>query len=112
MSAVNSGHIWTPGMAQKPRTPKFAPGRPVGKPAGSYIDGLVANANAIVLCELCHHKFDYKLNHYHRATEFGTVAGKCDDCREPSFDAFLFINEKYLTDPGGRSNSSHTWIPK
>jgi hypothetical protein len=100
--------IYIPGSAPKPKAPPETR-RAVGKPHGSYIAGLQEQTQAIWLCRGCSPKFDYKKHNYYREKYY--CIGLCDACHEPNSRNHLFIHEKYLTGPGGRSHHGHSWIP-
>lgn len=62
-----------------------APTRKKGKVSGSHIDDIVANKEALILCDACVHKFNAKAVGYAKPRRFSTVRAKCDDCREFGF---------------------------
>lgn len=69
------------------------PGRKKGKVAGSHMDELVASEQAVILCDLCVHKFNAQSARYRKPARFFTVRAKCDDCRVFGFGT-LFVSEK------------------
>jgi hypothetical protein len=87
------------------------PGRPVGKPAGSYMSDLWELKKAIWLCWECRHKFDFKRHHYFYEKNL-RVNGNCDGCREYRPGAHFFVHESLLVNSGGRSVSGQSWIPR
>ena len=73
-----------------------APARKKGKVSGSHIDEIVANKEALILCDSCVHKFNAKTAGYAKPRRFSTVRGMCDDCREMGFGTlFLDANTKF-----------------
>jgi hypothetical protein len=92
--------------------PAEHPGRSVGKPAGSWIDELVCNQTAIVLCDLrCKSKFDHGAADYYMDRRFPYVSGKCDGCRETMIQCRLYIHNSFLSEPNGRIRSGQVWRP-
>lgn len=77
--------------------PEEAFGRPKGKPAGSYVDDLVALGKAIVLCLTCRHRFDFKKARY-RVPDWGRhVIGRCDGCRFDGANRLYLAESDYKT---------------
>lgn len=81
--------------------------RPVGKPAGTWMDDLTAIRQCVLLCWRCVPKFEsgeppyYKTRGYHKDTrysqDYGGVQGTCDDCRDPfEYRVQLYIHESYV----------------
>lgn len=119
--AAASTGFWMPrkladSLGLKPRVPRQRPKlteplRPVGKPAGSYMDGITAQKQCVILCWRCAHKFNYRQAHYFKEIRHPEVMGRCDGCRQDTPKATLFIWEGYLLDPGGRTRSGQSWNP-
>jgi hypothetical protein len=105
---MSSPLIYIPGSAPKPRVPNETR-RAVGKPHGSYIAGLQEQRQAIWLCRLCSHKFDYKKHNFYRERYY--VNGACDACHDRTARNHLFIHESYLTGRAGSPEHGQSWIP-
>jgi len=73
-----------------------APGKTVGRTAGSWVHDLCALHKVITLCPLCTHKFNPKRLGYIKEKEFPVVQAKCDGC--DTFDvrcSAYFFEETY-----------------
>lgn len=84
---------WSPGERLKAME---APGRKAGKPHGAFVAGDLAELKkAIILCDACHHKFDWKRAGYYPVYKYEKtpVMGNCDACRVMCQDARLFLYE-------------------
>ena len=84
------------------------PGRPYGKPHGTWVTDIAAGKQGVVLCSKCVHKFDPNQYNYYRTREF-SILGRCDGCREFAQvgDATFFIHESLL----GRKHGQ-CWTPR
>ena len=90
---------------------KEHPGRPVGKPHGTWVGELVALRKASVLCWSCQHKFNHKRNHYYKDMRFDCHQGLCDGCRTWACQGKLYVHESSLAEPGGRLMSGQVVTP-
>ena len=73
-----------------------APGKTVGRTAGSWVHDLCALRKVITLCPLCTHKFNPGRLGYVKEKEFPVVQAKCDGCN--TFDVkctAYFFEETY-----------------
>lgn len=102
--------IYTPGQAQRPRGPRLASGRKVGKPHGSHIADLVALRKAILLCGGCKSKFAAKASGYYAENRFGVISA-CDACRVFGQNVTLHVHESTLTGPRGQDFHGASWMP-
>ena len=105
---ANASLIYIPGQAKRP-VAREAPGRAMGKPHGSHIGTLSEQFQTIWLCRGCSPKFDYKRHSYYRERYY--VVGACDACKDRNGRNTLYVHEKYLAGPGGRSMHGHSWLP-
>lgn len=95
-----------------PTQPFESPGRKFGKPEGGHVTDLAYLRKAIILCWKCQPKFDHKRYCYYKDERFPHVVGRCDGCRQIlNHSTKLYIHESYLSDPGGRARSGHSWTP-
>ena len=105
------GRQKSPRAALRRAAPREAPGRRIGKPHGSYIDGLAAQRQVITLCRGCKSRFDHVRAHYYKDRRLGEVVAKCDACRELDFASALYIHESYLVQ-NGRTRHGQSWLPR
>ena len=73
-----------------------APGKTVGRTAGSWVHDLCALRKVITLCPGCTHKFNPGRLGYRKEKEFPIVQATCDGCR--TFDvrcSAYFFEETY-----------------
>ena len=116
-NSVQPSGGWKAKSKQKPKRqsgwhlPPPDTGKRSGKPAGTHIDDLSAQAMAIWLCFQCRSKFDHERAHYFYEKNM-RVRGNCDACKTFDVEAHLFIHESTLTDPGGKSRHGHVWTPR
>ena len=74
-----------------------APGKTVGRTAGSWVHDLCALKKVVTLCSFCQHKFNPGRLGYIREKEFPIVQANCDGCS--TFDpkcAAYFWEETYF----------------
>jgi hypothetical protein len=91
---------------------KEDPGRPMGKPHGSFVSDLVENQTCVLLCRDCNHKFDHVRNHYYKDRKFPYVQAMCDGCKTFDAQSAIFIHESLLADPNGRIRHGQSWTPR
>ena len=73
-----------------------APGKTIGRTAGSWVHDLCALRKVVTLCPLCTHKFNPGRLGYKKEKEFPFVQAKCDGCT--TFDvrcSAYFFEETY-----------------
>lgn len=73
-----------------------APGKTVGRTAGSWVHDLCALHKVVTLCSFCQHKFNPGRLGYAKEKEFPVVQATCDGCA--TFDprcAAYFWQETY-----------------
>lgn len=72
-----------------------SPGRPRGKPAGSWVDELASLGKAICLCFKCQRKFNHKAHGYQRrrfiTSNMTTITSDCDGCKTTWITVSLFL---------------------
>lgn len=88
-------HLWIPRKLtplDKVRA-TLDPGRGRGKPAGGYVDDLVALRKVVLLCPFCIKGFSWKHKGYKKEDVFCTA--KCDVCRTPTENAVAFVPEEF-----------------
>ncbi len=92
--------------------PREHPGRPVGKPEGTYVLDLVALKKVILLCWKCQPKFNHGKANYYKDGRFPHVIGKCDGCRDiMNHQTRIYIHESFLGEPGGNTKAGQCWTP-
>lgn len=99
--------IHVPGQAERP-VARESPGRPNGKPHGSYIDGLACQRQTIWLCFKCHSRFNYRAYGYSRK-EY-SVIGSCDACRDLNYQNRLFVHDSFFVEKGSHVHHGKTHL--
>lgn len=92
------------------RAPREAPGRPLGKPRGSWTDDLASLSKTLFFCTLCLPKFNAKRQNYYIDRRFPYCMGRCDACREWTRGKLL-IHEGKLSDSESRLRPGQCWTP-
>ena len=109
---MRSGRSAAQALSNRAQAGRYEAARPYGMPAGTWVDGQVANRNAICLCRSCRFRFNAKRHNYIAATRWGNVIGKCDGCREHTTDQTLYIHESGVCDTNGMIRSGHVYTPR
>ena len=81
------------------------PGRKPGRIAGGYMSDLAALKKTIILCPFCEHKFNPRKSNYEVWNRFYMAHGRCDGCKQLSFQAKIYNHEAYTSAvemPGNR----------
>lgn len=71
-----------------------ARGRPRGRVTGGWIADLAALGKAIVLCDLCVHRFKPSAYGYKAPGNLPAVRGDCDGCRQFANHAKVFTKAR------------------
>lgn len=72
-----------------------APGRPVSRLSGGWVDDLCALQKFITLCPFCDHKFSPRAHHYEPWRRDLYCVARCDGCNRIHPRCKAFIHETY-----------------
>lgn len=105
------GPVWK-GVAPNAGGMTEHPGRPMGRPVGTWVDDLVQLRKTLVFCELCQHRFSERNASYYKDTRYGNcVHSKCDGCKEHTARGRLYLPEERLVEFSGMSKPGQVWHP-
>lgn len=79
-----------------------------GRVKGAYVAGdLCELGQAILLCSLCKHGFDWKKHHYYSVSHYDQISaiGRCDLCKEQSNKLNLYLHDTVVGD-------GKAWTPR